>query len=225
MRKNQYYENLCERVINLSESDTWETAVQEWEILNCEVDNSQVQSCVCGKDRLKYLFTIGNTKNGEILYPIGSTCIEKFGREDLDCEISAYKDMFELICAIENKKYIKLTSEYFSRNLLEYLYRKGAFKPTIHNHFDGKEDYNFMLDMFNKRNKDEIDTARDKKINAVILNSIVPFMKSKIKSTRETCPQCGADMIIRISKKGRNPGARFWGCTNFPNCQHTKNMK
>ena len=97
MRANQYYENLIKKVIELSESNIWERAVQEWEIFDCEIDDSLTESCVCGKEHLRYLFTIRNIKNGNELYPIGSTCINKFDRDDLDYEVSVYEDMFRLI--------------------------------------------------------------------------------------------------------------------------------
>ena len=45
----RYVQNLIVRVINASEADTWENAVQEWEIVDCEEDEDLSESCVCGK--------------------------------------------------------------------------------------------------------------------------------------------------------------------------------
>ena len=146
MRTNQYYENLIKRVIDLSESNVWERAVQEWEIFDCEIDDAMTESCVCGKEHLRYLFTIRNTENGNELYPIGSTCINKFDRDDLDYEVSVYEDMFRLIRAVENNEYIELTSEYFSRKLLGYLLDNDAFEPNEYNDFDGENDYGWFHD-------------------------------------------------------------------------------
>lgn len=228
MRINPYYENLIKRVTELSVDDIWERAVQEWEIVDCEIDENMSQACVCGKDRLKYLFTIRNFKNGNILYPIGSTCINKFGRADLDYEISVYEDMFKLMRAVENREYIELTSQYFSKNLLRYLYKNGAFKANAYNHYNTRNDLDFLLEMFNKRNKDGIYEVQQKKINAIIATCILPFLRSKIKVRQEkiiqTCPKCGAELKIRIAKTGSNPGNKFWGCTNYPNCRYTKNI-
>ena len=78
--------------------------------LDCEIDDSLTESCVCGKEHLRYLFTIRNAENGNELYPIGSTCINKFDRDDLDYEVSVYEDMFRLIRAVENNEYIELSS-------------------------------------------------------------------------------------------------------------------
>lgn len=33
------------------------------------------------------------------------------------------------------------------------------------------------------------------------------------------CPKCGADMIMRVAKKGQNKGNKFLGCSNFPQCR------
>ena len=228
MRANQYYENLIKKVIELSESNIWERAVQEWEIFDCEIDDSLTESCVCGKEHLKYLFTIRNIKNGNELYPIGSTCINKFDRDDLDYEVSVYEDMFRLIRAVENNEYIELTSQYFSRKLLAYLYENGAFEANKYNDFYAENDYEFMLEMFNKRNKDEIFGARQRKINAIIANSVLPFVYDRIKlklgSDNQICPRCGAELVVRTSRNGIKAGAKFWGCSNYPNCKYTKSM-
>lgn len=40
--------------------------------------------------------------------------------------------------------------------------------------------------------------------------------------TAPTCPNCGGLMEIRINKRGYNPGSRFYGCTNFPQCRGTR---
>ena len=224
MRTNQYYENLIKRVIDLSESNVWEHAIQEWEIFDCEIDDTMTESCICGKEHLRYLFTIRNIENGNELYPIGSTCINKFERDDLNFEVSVYEDMFRLICAVENNEYIELNSTYFSRKLLSYLFDNGVFVSNEYNNFNGANDYNFMIEMFNKRNKDEIHGSRKRKINAIIANSILPFVRSRIKfrsgvETR-TCPRCGADLIVRIARTGSKVGSKFWGCSNYPKCRY-----
>jgi hypothetical protein len=39
------------------------------------------------------------------------------------------------------------------------------------------------------------------------------------------CPVCGGEMVIRIAKRGRNRGNKFYGCRAFPNCRGTVNIK
>ena len=34
-----------------------------------------------------------------------------------------------------------------------------------------------------------------------------------------TCPNCGAQMVLRTAQKGKNVGEKFWGCPNYPKCK------
>jgi hypothetical protein len=48
--------------------------------------------------------------------------------------------------------------------------------------------------------------------------------RSKIQEAPEpgkppACPKCGAPMVIRTSRHGSQPGEKFWGCSNYPNCR------
>ena len=97
-----YYQNLIKSVLEASTTDKWEIAVREWDIVDCQEDEKHLSECVCGKENLRYLFTIRNRKTGISLYPIGSTCIEKFGRDDLDSEVNVQLDMYHLVHAIES---------------------------------------------------------------------------------------------------------------------------
>jgi len=38
------------------------------------------------------------------------------------------------------------------------------------------------------------------------------------------CPKadCGAPMVLRTAKRGRNAGGQFWGCTKYPHCTGTR---
>jgi hypothetical protein len=163
-------------VINSSKGKTWSEAVQEWEIYDCEEDESASSSCICGKENIRYLYTIRNVINSNMLSPIGSSCIKKFERDDLKEEISVREGMFTLLHAIRENEYISLSSEFFTRRLLQALLEQGAFKATQYNNFDGENDYQFLLDMFNKRNKDSITTAQHRKIRAILVSSIRPFL-------------------------------------------------
>jgi len=174
-----YVENLIKSVIDNSQSNTWELSVLEWEIEDCEEDEYLESSCICGKENLRYLYTIKNKYNNNILFPIGSSCIKKFGREDLSSLTSLQEDMFNLLHAIKDRQFISLTSDFFSRKLLKALYDEGAL-DSDYNNFEGERDYEFMLKMFNKRDKDSISIAQNKKIKAIIVNSIRPFLEVKL---------------------------------------------
>lgn len=77
---------------------------------------------------------------------------------------------------------LQLSSDLFSRKLLKELYDQGAFKATSYNHYNPKNDYDFLLKMFNKRAKNSISTLQQKKITAILLNSIKPFLEQKLRS-------------------------------------------
>lgn len=172
--------NLKWAVIEASESDVWEDAVEEWDIIDCEEDFQQKSTCICGQDKLIYLYTIRNRCNGNVLFPIGSTCIQKFGRTDLDEIISVKEQMFHLVHAMEQGRYIELNSELFSRKLLRFMYEDGAFQATKYNGFDGFHDYEFMLNMFNKSGRGGISQKQERKVKAIIMNSIKPYLQKQL---------------------------------------------
>ena len=180
MKKNEYFKNLCSKVLSKSESANWEDAVKEWKISDWEEDATLSQSCICGKEHLRYLFTIVNEINGNALYPIGSTCIHKFNRSELDDEASNITAMYKLYDAINNHEFITLSSKYFSKKLLYYLYKKGAFEENEYNEFSSYNDYAFLLKMFMKRNKTNITKNQQGKINAIIYKSIIKFLKNNL---------------------------------------------
>jgi restriction system protein len=39
--------------------------------------------------------------------------------------------------------------------------------------------------------------------------------------TTPSCPNCGAKLVSRTTRKGKNAGQSFWGCPNFPRCKYT----
>lgn len=173
-----YSENLIKEVIDNSESSFWDSAVLEWDIDDVIEDEDNDSSCICGKENIRYLFTIKNVQNGNSLFPIGSSCIKKFNRVDLN-EITSINEMlFKLFHAVKENEFISLNSNYFSRKLLKYLFEQGAFKPNSYNQYNTKNDYTFMLDMFNKR-KEPSDKQKSK-IRAIIVTSIRPFLEEQL---------------------------------------------
>lgn len=78
------------------------------------------------KREYKYLYTIKNMYNGNILYPVGSSCITKFDRKDLREKTSLMESQFKLLHAVEEGKFLSLSVELFSRKLLLWLYEEGA---------------------------------------------------------------------------------------------------
>ena len=176
-RKSKFYDALIEEVVYNSVSDIWEEAVKEWEIYDVKEDETLETSCICGHDHLRYLFTIENKLNGNVLYPIGSSCIKKFGRSDLKHEVEVQMQLFQLLHAVEQRRFLELSPEYFSRKLFDYLFEMGAFKPSQYNNNNPESDYYFMLDMFNKRSVTE---KQKRKVDAIIVGLIKPFLQKTL---------------------------------------------
>ena len=57
---SKYYENLLSVVLDSSKSSSWEEAVLEWEVSDWDEDEEMETSCLCGKENIRYLFTIEN---------------------------------------------------------------------------------------------------------------------------------------------------------------------
>ena len=182
---NLYTDNLIGTVIGLSVADDWEGARREWEIVGCEIDETHSATCVCGKEGLRYVYTIANTETGETLSPIGSSCIKKFEQSDMDEELAGWQQAIKLMeeaARIGKEDYVHLHSGSYSRKLLYFLYEQDAFRPTKYNGYDGYNDYLFLLDMFNGGFCSE---AQERKCQAIIMQSIMELiLSSQLMGTR-----------------------------------------
>ena len=38
------------------------------------------------------------------------------------------------------------------------------------------------------------------------------------------CPQCGSQLVLRITKRGDDIGKSFYGCSAFPKCRYTREI-
>ena len=100
-----YMERLIKTVIELSHGNDWDTAVVEWEIIDCEEDSTLSESCICGKEHLFYLFTIKNIITGSTLFPIGSSCIKtpnSFRFRQSSCPGNSLKSYLKMVHLIVN---------------------------------------------------------------------------------------------------------------------------
>lgn len=169
---------LAQAVIASSVGSHWSSAVLEWEVTDVDHDPRRRGVCVCGQTGLADLFTISNLRNGAVLHPIGSTCVNQFGRADLDRQVNVLGDLLRLRLALEAGDGVDLSSRFFSRALLAYLRDAGVFTPDQWNHGNGDRDYDFLLEMFNKRNKEEITRRQHAKITALLRTKVFPFVSS-----------------------------------------------
>ncbi len=76
---------------------------------------------------------------------------KKFDREDLNELTLVNEKLFKFFHAVQANEFIALNSEYFPKKTLKYIFDQGAFIPNKFNNFNGDNDYNFMLKMFNMR--------------------------------------------------------------------------
>ena len=168
---------LFNEVISKSESDVWEKAVQEWEIVSEREDEDRSESCVCGHERLRHLFAIRNFHNGNVIYPIGSTCIKKFERDDLNEDLQCRHQAIRLMHEAERLgkgNYVEIDSGFFSRKLIYYLFKNGAFQRGGRPIGYADADYGFLYDMFNKRTLDE---EQRNKSRELIRDYVYPWLR------------------------------------------------
>ncbi len=102
--------------------------------------------------------------------------------ETVDLKIA----LFNLYHAVAKKQFMQLDTQLFSRKLIDYLYRNGAFNNEKYNKDNTRD---FMLKMFNKRDKESIAPEQHKRINAIILNQIKPFVKHELSGKFTKKPQ------------------------------------
>ena len=62
-----------------------------------------------------------------------------------------------------------------------------------------------------------VDEKRAKAIKQAAL-----FAGSDGKQGAPQCPRCGAEMALEMARRGKQAGARFWGCTEYPACRGTR---
>ncbi|GGL86397.1 hypothetical protein [Glutamicibacter protophormiae] len=171
------FETLKQVIEANSVANDFYNAAQEWGITSVDEHPSNEGECVCGQQHLLYMYTIQNHHTGQSLEYIGSKCVQHFQRGDLNLQVTIFRGLFELRKKILAGEHISLTSDYFSRGILAWLYDEGAFPATPYNGNDGGNDYRFLLDMFNKRNKNEISQARQNKIRGLLHYTVKPFIR------------------------------------------------
>lgn len=186
-----YEETLFNGVIELSQSKHWEDAVNEWKIVSCVEDSVSKSVCICGREDIKYLYTLQNNLTGNTLYPVCSGCIYGFGRKDLIKEAEMKKSLFKLLHTLEESSSLILNSDFFTVDVLQYLYEQGAFLPVKYNEYNGYNDYSFLLAMYKRIRKastwvkPDITKAQYRKMSAIIRNSVLPYLRGNLEVRKE----------------------------------------
>jgi hypothetical protein len=170
------FETLKKVIEDNSVAAHFHDAVHEWAVVAVEEHPDNEGECLCGQQNLLYMYTINNSENQKTLSYIGSQCVHHFKRQDLDAQVSVFSKLLALRRAIDARENITLTSDYFSRALLDWLFTEGAFNSE-RNGYNGEQDYAFFVEMFNKHKKEEISDARNRKIWAMLHYQVKPFIQ------------------------------------------------
>lgn len=72
------------------------------------------------------------------------------------------------------------------------------------------------------------------KLAKYIWHNLKDHVKSELKSSHTvsqtnrnatlTCPRCGGKLVLRTAKRGDRVGKQFYGCSNYPRCNYTRNV-
>ena len=65
------------------------------------------------KKNIKYLYTIRNELNDEKLYPIGSSCIRKFNRSDMNKKTALWKENLSYCMQLRKMSIYHFLQNYF----------------------------------------------------------------------------------------------------------------
>lgn len=171
------FETLKKVIEDNSVAANFHDAVNEWAVVAVEEHPENEGECLCGQQNLLYMYTIYNSEKQETLSYIGSQCVHHFKRQDLDVQVSVFSRLLALKRDIEARKQITLTSDHFSRALVDWLFAEGAFNSE-RNGYNGEGDYDFFLKMFNKHNKEGISDAQNRKIRAMLNLQVKPFIQN-----------------------------------------------
>lgn len=169
------FETLKKVIEDNSVADEFFRAVHEWTVTAVEEDPLQEGECVCGQQHLRYMYTIQNLNSGLPLEYIGSTCVEHFQSSQLNLQVTVFRGLFDLRKKILASEQVSLNAD-FSREILRWLYEEDAFPATQFNGNDGANDYQFLLDMFNKRS--DISQGRKNKIRGLLHYTVKPFISN-----------------------------------------------
>jgi len=170
------FQVLRQAVIDVSTADRWKSALLEWEVTSVEEHPTSDGECVCGQTNLLWMYTITNTGTGQELFPIGSSCVNHFGRTDLNQQVAVFQKLVDLRNAARAGERITVATEHFSRAVIDYLYESGAFTPDQYNHFDGWNDWHFLRTMFGRRDKSTIEARHRWRAKKLIELKVIPFV-------------------------------------------------
>ena len=85
---------------------------------------------------------------------------------------------------------------------------------------------NRLIMMLNKQIENQLATFREEGgfTEALTAERLAHRTEKSRQNDAPACPVCGKTMIKRVAKKGINSGKEFWSCSNYPDCNGTRNI-
>jgi DNA topoisomerase-1 len=130
-----------------------------------------------------------------------------------------------IISTLQEREYVVLDKKRFlptdvgrvvNKFLTEYFdtYVDYDFTARLEDELDavsrGEEDWKPLLEQFWRPFKERVDHTEENVKRSDVTQEPID----------ETCPQCGGQLAIRLGRNGR-----FIGCTNYPACDYTRDLK
>jgi len=142
---------LMQRIVEMSQADTWEVAKQEWDEDGIEVAFKYGDHrCLCNH-RIQEKCWLRNRLNGTRTY-VGNVCIRRFWGLDLALAIDGLRRIYQDIDAACNAA------------LITYCYEK---------HLVNEWEHSFLENTMKKRNLSKLQKAKRRTINCRIITALV----------------------------------------------------
>lgn len=180
MSKKTIYKIITENSL----SKKFDEAVNEWDITDYIKCGKTKEKCICGEEEIDIGYKISNKFTNKELYPVGSTCLKLFRRKDINDKIIVVEMKYALYESIKEDLDRDYDKRYYSRKLIDSLYREGAFKGNIYNLGNGYNDYIFFLGVFNR--KTIMIESEQKKARYIIETQIMPYLDKSLKYTEKS---------------------------------------
>ena len=121
---------------------------------------------------------------------------------------------------LQNKTHIKCLNKIFSTNYKSVVVFSDNAKLALN--ISNVIYVHELLSFINNNQADTIDV--DNVYNTLYPYTIITELEKKehinnVINSKNICPYCGANLVLRKSKNGD-----FYGCTNFPKCKYTRNV-
>lgn len=80
---------------------------------------------------------------------------------------------------------------------------------------------------YSKKYEEMLETVNNNSsMNQKVIAENMQFMTMQTEDTsKNICPRCGSELILRTAKKGDNAGKVFYGCSSFPKCRYIQNIE